>query len=95
MQKKGCKDAKLVYNSIHNLNKAKGNNMKLSTAIKRLEKAGYEVKGNLGSYDAMKGGVIISFFETSENSDDCSRFTYDSTGSCAPTYGLTLKAAMN
>jgi len=67
--------------------------MKLSTAIKRLKKDGYSVKGNLGSYIAVRGNTTISFYET--GSGNSSKFIYRHTNSCSPTYGMSLKAAMS
>lgn len=65
--------------------------MKLSNAIKKLEKAGYEIKENTGSYVAILDIVTISFFA---QADECSKFTFDSDNQCAPTYGLSLTQAM-
>lgn len=69
--------------------------MKLSTAIKRLEKSGYKVSGDLGVYIAVKGAAIISFYENGLGSDVCSKFTYDSDTMCSPAYNLNLKTAMS
>jgi hypothetical protein len=66
--------------------------MKLTNAIKKLEKAGWDIIGEKGVYTAIKSGSSISF--SAQGSDECSRFTYDSDLSCAPTFGMTLKAAM-
>lgn len=66
--------------------------MKLSNAIKKLENAGYVVKGDLGSFYATLNNVTLTFF--SQN-DICSKFTFNSESSCAPTFGLSLKQAMD
>ncbi len=66
-------------------------NMLLTNAINKLEKAGYEVSGNLGSYVATAGSVTISFFATDGVTG---RFTYESLSSGAPTFGLNLKQAL-
>mgnify|MGYP001593573165 CR=1 FL=1 len=66
--------------------------MLLKNAIKKLENAGYTISSNLGSYIATLNGVTISFHSRGEKT---SNFTYDSDSSCAPTYGLNLKQAMN
>ena len=68
--------------------------MKLTNAIKKLKKAGYEISNNTGSYVAELNGAFISFFENGTGSGQCSKFTYDSQVSCSPTYGLSLKQAM-
>ena len=68
--------------------------MKLANAIKKLEKNGYEVSSELGSYIAQKGMVTISFFENQLGSGECGRFTYEHEKSCSPTYGLSLKSAI-
>jgi hypothetical protein len=65
--------------------------MKLVNAIKKLEKAGYEITENMGSYFATFETVTISF---SSQDGLCSKFTFDSESSCAPTYGLNLTQAM-
>ncbi|NIT54856.1 MAG: hypothetical protein GWN00_01010 [Aliifodinibius sp.] len=68
--------------------------MKLTTAINRLTKAGYEIHEGTGTYAAMKDGDTISFYETAPGSGKTGRFTFMGAESCAPTYGMTLKAAM-
>jgi hypothetical protein len=65
--------------------------MKLSTAIKKLKAAGYKITENCGSFAAAKDSVSITFHA---NNGVTSKFTYDSLSSCAPTFGMTLKAAM-
>lgn len=67
--------------------------MKLSKAIKKLETEGWDVISNKGTYIAAKNDSEISFF-VNPGSDKCSRFTFDSSSSCAPTYGMSLKAAI-
>ena len=67
--------------------------MKITNAIKKLEKAGYAISEAAGSYIAEKDGSFINFF-VNPGSDNCSKFTSDSKTSCAPTYGMTLKSAM-
>ncbi len=68
--------------------------MKVSTAIKKLEKNGYTITSEKGTHIATKGNVWLRFFENGPGTDRCSKFTYSTVNSCAPTYGLTLKAAM-
>lgn len=65
--------------------------MLLKNALQRLEKKGFSIKSNLGSYVATLNGTTISFFA---QNDKCSKFTYESENSCASTYGLTLKQAL-
>ncbi len=69
--------------------------MKLSNAIKKLKKAGFEITGNIGSYIATKEGSEIRFFENGLGTDSCSKFTYSSETSCAPTYSLGLRQAIS
>lgn len=79
-------------NEKHNLT---GTIMKLSTAIKTLEKAGFEIKSNSGSYFASRGQSQISFFENGANTGKTSKFTFDAKSQCAPTFGLSLKQAIS
>ena len=65
--------------------------MKTANAVKKLKSAGYSVSESAGSFQASNGSVLISFFTQNGNTKN---FTFDSDSSCAPTYGLTLKAAM-
>jgi hypothetical protein len=65
--------------------------MKLANAIKKLEKAGYDITGKTGFYIATFKSITISF---SAHAGTCSKFTFDSESSCAPTYGLNLTQAM-
>ena len=69
--------------------------MKLSTAINKLTKAGFEISGNLGSYIATKDDYhTIRFFENGLGTNETGRFTKSSKCSPNPTYGLSLKKAM-
>ena len=52
-----------------------------------------EMKENNGSFHAEKAGTFISFF-VNHGSDKTSKFTYEGSTSCAPTYGMSLKAAL-
>lgn len=69
--------------------------MKLATAIKRLEKAGYKVDGVKGSYDAVKGNVVISFFENKPGMTGKVFKYFNTKFSSSPTYCKTLKSAMS
>lgn len=69
--------------------------MKISNAVKKLEKAGYIVTSNKTSYHAELEGVTITFHETGIDSGNCSNFTYMSESSCASTIFSTLKSAMS
>lgn len=71
----------------------KADDMKLSNAIKKLKSEGWDIISNKGTYIAAKSDSEISFF-VNPGSDKCSRFTFDSSNSCAPTYGMSLKAAI-
>lgn len=66
--------------------------MKLATATKKLENAGYKIQTNGAHYVASNDNRTISFCANGDQVS--SKFTYDSVNACAPTYGLTLKAAM-
>lgn len=66
--------------------------MKLVNALKKLENAGYSINNNGTFYSAQLKTVTISFIANIKG--ECSKFTFNSTSSCAPTYGLSLKTAM-
>jgi hypothetical protein len=67
--------------------------MTTTAALAKLNKAGFKVSENKGSFHAEKTGTFISFF-VNTGSDKTSKFTYEGSTSCAPTYGMSLKAAL-
>jgi len=67
--------------------------MTTTAALAKLNKAGFKVSENKGSFHAEKAGTFISFF-VNPGSDKTSKFTYEGSTSCAPTYGMSLKAAL-
>ena len=69
--------------------------MKLSSAIKTLEKSGFSIQSEQGSYVAQKDGAIIEFFENGANSGKTSKFTFNDDAQCAATFGLSLKQAIS
>ena len=64
--------------------------MKLTNAIKKLEKAGYKIATNGSFYSAFLDGSEITF---TAYEGKTSKFCYSHTSGCE-TFGLTLKAAM-
>lgn len=67
--------------------------MKKTTALARLKKAGFKISGSGGAFVAQRDGEFITFF-VNPGSDNTSRFTYKGSTSCAPTYGMSLSAAL-
>ena len=66
--------------------------MKLTNAIKKLEKAGYEITTNGNLYTAYNEGHEIIFCAFN---DEAKRFSSGTPSLGVCTYGLTLKKAMN
>ena len=67
--------------------------MKLSNAINKLKKNGWAVDVSNGQLVGSRGGAWV---QCSISPDEtCSKFTYNSESSCAPTYGLSLAQAIN
>lgn len=65
--------------------------MTLDNAIKRLQKHGFNITSNLGSHVATREDVTISFFDQNGKT---SKFTFSDKNASAPTYGLSLKMAI-
>lgn len=65
--------------------------MTLDNAIQKLQKHGFKVTSNLGSYIATRRDTKISFFSQNEKT---SKFTFSDKNACEPTYGLSLKMAL-
>lgn len=68
-----------------------GKIMNLDNAIKKLQKHGFQIKSNLGSHVATRNDVSISFFDQNGKT---SKFTFNDKNACEPTYGLSLKMAL-
>ena len=64
--------------------------MKIENAIKKLKANGFKVIGENGCYEATKEGEHVKLFGSSKT-----RFVYQSSDMCAPTYGLTLKSILS
>ena len=68
--------------------------MKLTNAIKKLEKAGFTLITNGSIYIASKEDVDVSFVSFGETVKS-NGFTYESKTSSAPTFGMTLRSAIS
>lgn len=64
--------------------------MKVTNAIAKLEKAGFNVLTNGAFHTAKKDDVIVDFVSSQKGEVKTTGFSYSSGTSCAPTYGMTL-----
>ena len=65
--------------------------MLLKNALSKLDKHGFDVQSNLGSYVATRKDVVIKFFEQNGKT---SKFSFEDENASAPTFGISLNMAL-
>ena len=68
--------------------------MKLSNAINKLEKLGFDIQSNLGSYIASYEEYDVRFYENGLGSGETHKFTVKCNHTGLSVYGLSLKKAI-
>lgn len=81
--------------SLRRTTRKEGLRMKLTSAIAKLEKAGFKIVTNGNFYIAEKEGVTVNFISSEKGEVKSNGFSWESETSCAKTYGMTLKQVIS